>query len=78
MYLVKTSNKTDVQGLVIKRADGKYWCGLNKWDTQLKNAKIYVSTSMLEKALSDKRIQEYKVKVYVVRVTELREYTGDI
>ncbi len=60
-------------GIVIKDSNGLYYCGLKKWDKQLRNAKIYVSKVMAVKACALDGCKGKQLKLVKVHIEEIED-----
>lgn len=61
------NNDRDTDCFAVKTRTGEYFCGYNKWDTQIRKAKLYHWYSMVKEIRDDKRFIEKDT--YIVRVT---------
>ena len=55
----------------IKREDEKYFIGFNKFDSQLRKAKLYKSELQAFKQAKDSRFSGYNLKIVKVKIKEV-------
>lgn len=62
-------SKTVDECYVVKDEKGCYWCGLNKWDKQLRKAQMFHSLVFANKIVE--KFSQYELKVAKVVVREV-------
>lgn len=67
------TDNTDDFVFVIKDREGYYFIGFNKWDKQLRKAKLYHSYKYAKEIRDDVRFIERDTFIVRVRITELEE-----
>ena len=61
-------------GYGVKDIDtNEYFCGMNKWDKQLRKAVIYHSVRYAEQTINDSRFKNRNMKYVPVEIREVRE-----
>jgi len=68
---MKAKMNKDNNCFAVKSKNGLYFCGYNKWDSQLRKAKLYHWYSMAEEIAQDNRFIQYKP--YIVHVTIIED-----
>ena len=66
-------DNTDDFAFAVKDREGYYFIGLNKWDKQLRKAKLYHSYKYAKETRDDVRFIERDTFIVRVRITELEE-----
>lgn len=61
---------TEDRGIAIKDINGNYYCGLKKWDKQLRKAKLYHSVEYAIEAIT---LEHKEGKAYLVNVRIIAE-----
>lgn len=64
-------DNTDDFVFAVKDRDGFYFIGFNKWDKQLRKAKLYYSYKYAKETRDDARFIERDTFIVRVRITEL-------
>lgn len=67
------TDNTDDFVFAIKDREGYYFIGFNKWDKQLRKAKLYHSYKYAKETRDDVRFIERDTFIVRVRITELEE-----
>lgn len=70
-------NNTNDVAFAVKDRDGYYFIGYNKWDKQLRKAKLYHSYKYATETRDDVRFKERDTFIVKVRITELNECCYD-
>lgn len=60
----------------VKDENGFYWCGLNKWEDQLRKAQLFHSWKWAVE-VRDKKCGARSTKIVKVRITEECDYNPD-
>lgn len=66
-------DNTDDFAFAVKDREGYYFIGFNKWDKQLRKAKLYHSYKYAKEIRDDVRFIERDTFIVRVRITELEE-----
>lgn len=66
-------DNTDDFAFAVKDREGYYFIGFNKWDKQLRKAKLYHSYKHAKETRDDVRFIERDTFIVRVRITELEE-----
>lgn len=61
----------------VKDEEGFYWCGLNKWDKQLRKAQLFHSWKWAIEA-RDRKCGARSTRIVKVRITEEYDYNPDL
>ena len=72
------SERTDDLCFAIKNKYGNYYCGYNRWDSQLRKATLYHSYKHAVETRDDSRWMEFETFIVRVRITEEDEYNPDL
>ena len=70
-------DNTDDFAYAVKDRDGYYFIGFNKWDKQLRKAKLYHSYNYAKETRDDVRFIERDTFIVRVRIWELEECCYD-
>lgn len=66
-------DNTDDFAFAVKDREGYYFIGFNKWDKQLRKAKLYHNYKYAKETRDDVRFIERDTFIVRVRITELEE-----
>lgn len=61
----------------VKDENGFYWCGYNKWDKQIRKAKLFHSWKYAVATRDCPRGTSGGAKIVKVRISEMEEYNPD-
>ena len=62
----------------IKDENGYFYCGLNKWDKQLRKAQLFHSFKYAVSARDSDKWAAVGAKIVKVRIFEMEEYNPDL
>ena len=69
-------NTTDF-AFAVKDREGYYFIGFNKWDKQLRKAKLYHSYNYAKETRDDVRFANRDTFIVRIKIEELGEYNPD-
>ena len=69
----KLMNNTRDIAYAIKSKNGLYYAGFNKWEDQIRKAKLYHQPLYAQKTIDDRRFVKYEATIIKVEICELED-----
>ena len=66
------SNTKDI-AYAVKSKNGLYYAGFNKWEDQIRKAKLYHQTRYAQEIIDDRRFVEHEATIVKIEICEVEE-----